>query len=47
MNNGHCTKYFPKAYCSESTIPEDGYPLYRRRSPDDGGRTFINKNKIR
>jgi hypothetical protein len=44
MKNGYCTKYFPKTFCAESTIPEDGYPLYRRRSPDDGGRSFINKS---
>ena len=44
MKNGRCTKYFPKEFCLESSIPEDGYPKYRRRSPEDGGRTFTNQH---
>ena len=28
MEDGKCTKYFPKAYQKETTLTEDGYPLY-------------------
>ncbi|XP_075074581.1 uncharacterized protein LOC142162158 [Nicotiana tabacum] len=36
MQNGRCTKHFPKKFVSSTTIDEDGYPIYRRR---DDGRT--------
>jgi hypothetical protein len=26
-----CTKRYPRAFCDETTVGEDGYPLYRRR----------------
>ncbi|KAH9080132.1 hypothetical protein Ae201684P_009078 [Aphanomyces euteiches] len=31
LENGKCKKNFPKAYCDETSIGNDGYPLYRRR----------------
>ncbi|KAH9081111.1 hypothetical protein Ae201684P_012083 [Aphanomyces euteiches] len=31
LENGKCKKNFPKAYCDETSIGSDGYPLYRRR----------------
>ncbi|KAH9094890.1 hypothetical protein Ae201684P_022207 [Aphanomyces euteiches] len=31
LENGKCKKSFPKAYCDETSIGSDGYPLYRRR----------------
>ncbi|GKC23357.1 hypothetical protein Tco_1025507, partial [Tanacetum coccineum] len=31
-----CSKKFPRKFCQETTIDEDGYPVYRRR---DNGRT--------
>lgn len=34
-----CTKGFPKMFTHTTTIPEDAYPKYRRRSPADGGQT--------
>lgn len=34
MENGHCTKGYPKAFQDRTTTAEDGYPLYAR--PDDG-----------
>ncbi|XP_075096389.1 uncharacterized protein LOC107763668 [Nicotiana tabacum] len=48
MQNGRCTKHFPKKFVSSTTIDEDGYPICRRR--DDGrtakrvgcGRSFQN-----
>ncbi|KAH9080826.1 hypothetical protein Ae201684P_007913 [Aphanomyces euteiches] len=30
LENGKCKKNFPKAYCDETSIGSDGYPLYRR-----------------
>ncbi|GFR00788.1 ATP-dependent DNA helicase, partial [Trichonephila clavata] len=36
MLNGTCTK-ISKVFRKETQTGEDGYPQYRRRSPDDGG----------
>ncbi|XP_054259695.1 uncharacterized protein LOC128984403 [Macrosteles quadrilineatus] len=38
MKHGKCTKGYPKSPIKETQTNENGYPLYRRRSPDDGGR---------
>ncbi|XP_075097192.1 uncharacterized protein LOC107807403 [Nicotiana tabacum] len=37
MHNGRCTKHFPKKFVENTTIDEDGYPVYKRR---DNGRTI-------
>ncbi|XP_070026693.1 uncharacterized protein [Nicotiana sylvestris] len=37
MQNGRCTKHFPKRFTESTTIDEDGYPIYKRR---DNGRTI-------
>jgi hypothetical protein len=42
MEDNRCTKHFPKEFNSETTINEDGFPIYRRR--DDGRR--VKKGKI-
>ncbi|XP_072074145.1 uncharacterized protein [Arachis hypogaea] len=34
MKNGKCIRHFPKKFVNNTTIDEDGYPVYRRR--DDG-----------
>lgn len=34
-----CNKKFPKAFVADTQHGEDGYPVYRRRSPADGGST--------
>ncbi|GFW59074.1 helitron_like_N domain-containing protein [Trichonephila clavipes] len=40
MNNGKCTKRFPKP-CQTDTITNiDGYPSYRRRDIDNGGQSY-------
>jgi len=37
MKDGKCTKRFPRQLLSDTQTGEDGYPLYRRRSPEAGG----------
>ncbi|XP_019227612.1 PREDICTED: uncharacterized protein LOC109208909 [Nicotiana attenuata] len=37
MQNGRCTKCFPKKFTEPTTIDEDDYPIYRRK---DNGRTI-------
>ena len=37
MQDGLCSKKYPKQYISESQLGADSYPLYKRSSPDDGG----------
>lgn len=32
MNNGKCTKFFPKTFSDVTTIDEAGFPNYRRRN---------------
>ena len=39
MKNGQCMKGFPKAFQTETVSDCDGYPMYRRRSPSEGGST--------
>lgn len=31
MENGKCTKGFPKPFCEQTTMGDDGFPRYRRR----------------
>ena len=41
MENGKCSKGFPKSFLKETIVDsENSYATYRRRSPEDGGRTF-------
>ncbi|KAL8624599.1 hypothetical protein ACOMHN_045134 [Nucella lapillus] len=39
MKGGHCSKHFPKRFTKDTQTDKDGYPLYRRRKPGDGGKT--------
>jgi hypothetical protein len=42
MRDGqHCRFNFPKDYVSATDMSEDGYPRYRRRSPEEGGNDCI------
>ncbi|GFQ66807.1 ATP-dependent DNA helicase [Trichonephila clavata] len=37
MKDGKCTKRYPRDFLKETQTGKDGYPLYRRRRPEDGG----------
>ena len=39
MKHGLCTKRYPRRFLKEIQTVQDGYPLYRRGSPQDGGFT--------
>lgn len=39
MKDGKCSKGYPKPFQRETDVPANSYPRYRRRSPEDGGRT--------
>ena len=40
MENGKCTKGFPKDFLQQTIVDQDNfYAIYRRRSPDQGGRS--------
>ncbi|XP_061367493.1 uncharacterized protein LOC133310559 [Gastrolobium bilobum] len=43
MKNGHCSKKFPKKFCSRTFIDDDGFPHYRRRN--DG--SVVKKNGVK
>ncbi|XP_067643261.1 uncharacterized protein [Eurosta solidaginis] len=45
MSDNKCKKRYPRAFISETQTGNDGYPLYRRRSPADNGRTSITQLK--
>jgi hypothetical protein len=37
LTDGRCTSHFPKAFQAATEADVEGFPLYRRRSPADGG----------
>ncbi|XP_054281787.1 uncharacterized protein LOC128999354 [Macrosteles quadrilineatus] len=39
MKDGKCTKHYPRPLIENTQTNDDGYPMYRRRSPHDGGFT--------
>ncbi|XP_073979946.1 uncharacterized protein [Rhodnius prolixus] len=41
MIDGKCTKRFPKDFTNDMVTHVDGYPIYRRRSTENGGQSFI------
>ncbi len=46
MENGKCTKGFPKDFVKETSIdPDKNYAKYQRRSPADGGRSVQHNGK--
>ncbi|XP_061385228.1 uncharacterized protein LOC133320601 [Danaus plexippus] len=45
MKEGKCTKKYPRALLKDTQTNDKGYPLYRRRTPGDGGRTITLKTR--
>ncbi|GFX64018.1 ATP-dependent DNA helicase [Trichonephila clavipes] len=43
MSDGKCTKLYPRKLVSDTNSGNDGYPLYRRRSVEDGGKSVVLK----
>lgn len=43
MVDRKCKRKFPKPFSLETQTNTDGYPLYRRRAPEDGGHTAVIK----
>lgn len=41
MQNGICTKKYPRDLLAETQTGIDGYPIYKRRKIEDGGHTTI------
>ena len=42
MENGRCTKRFPKEFQKHTSVDQDNnYATYRRRAPKDGGQEFV------
>ncbi|XP_063929859.1 uncharacterized protein LOC135142123 [Zophobas morio] len=41
MKENICSKKYPRSFISETQTGDDGYPTYRRRSPNNGGNTGI------
>ena len=46
MKDGKCSKKFPKEFINETQTGKDGYPKYRRRSPEQGGHVTKIRMKI-
>ena len=40
MIDKRCTKHFPNSFCNETSNSENGYPQYKRRSVEQGGRSW-------
>ncbi|GFW35090.1 helitron_like_N domain-containing protein [Trichonephila clavipes] len=43
MSDGKCTKRYPRKLVSDTITGNDGYPLYRRRSVENGGKSVVLK----
>jgi hypothetical protein len=42
MENGKCTKNYPKDFQKQTTVdPDSHYATYRRRAPEDGGQQVL------
>jgi hypothetical protein len=44
MDGNRCTKHFPKGFNSETTVDEEGFPVYKRR--DEEGTLKRRKSKL-
>ncbi|KAL8606455.1 hypothetical protein ACOMHN_015544 [Nucella lapillus] len=43
MQDKRCSKMYPRKFVNETQTGSDGYPLYRRQRPEDGGNLFTLK----
>jgi len=43
MSDGKCTKRYPRDLFAETITDNDGYPLYHRRSTENGGKSITLK----
>ncbi|GFX55068.1 uncharacterized protein LOC104236095 [Trichonephila clavipes] len=43
MSDGKCTKLYPRKLVSDTITGNDGYPLHRRRSVEDGDKSVVLK----
>ena len=42
MENGKCTKNYPKDFCKKTVLdPDNTFPEYQRLAPEDGGRSIV------
>ncbi|GFS84724.1 uncharacterized protein TNCV_4608271 [Trichonephila clavipes] len=46
MKEGKCSKKYPRGLLKDTKTKDKGYPLYRRRAPEDGGYTLAEKPEV-
>ncbi|UYV70222.1 hypothetical protein LAZ67_7002235, partial [Cordylochernes scorpioides] len=46
MKRGRCQKKYPRLLLAETQTDRDGYPLYRRRRPEEGGFSFVKRVRV-
>ena len=47
LETNKCEKKYPHDFIDETSITEDGYPKYKRTSPENGGESYENIVKKR
>ncbi|UYV62913.1 hypothetical protein LAZ67_2002437 [Cordylochernes scorpioides] len=46
MERGRCQKKYPPLLLAGTQTDRDGYPLYRRRRPEEGGFSFVKRVRV-